>query len=82
MSVSFWAQRIIDYITDLVVALVAQQTMALLDDAPLDQDFIFGVIGRKMEHCAATGVGTQEPTVVGKQVDSTGYRLTTGVAVG
>ena len=39
MSVSFWAQRIIDYITDLVVALVAQQTMALLDDAPVDQDF-------------------------------------------
>ena len=39
MSVSFWAQRIIDYITDLVVALVAQQTMASLDDAPVGQDF-------------------------------------------
>ena len=33
-----WAQRIIDYITDLVVALVAQQTMASLDP-PVGQDF-------------------------------------------
>ena len=40
------------------------------------------MIGGKMEHCAATGVGTQEPTVVGKQVDITGYRLTIGVAFG